>query len=683
MGKTRVRRAAAAAAMAVLAAGLTVRAQGRRPLSLVELANIPRILDTQIAPDGRSVLYMLNRADWKANRQVGHLWRQPIGGGAPTQLTFGDTGESFGRWSPDGKTILFLRGGQVQLLPVDGGEPRALTRHATATLQPTWSPDGTAVYFVSRDAATAEERERTSTNDDLAPFEESLKQVHLWKAVVATGAEQRLTEGDWSVLGYKVSRDGKQIVLQRAPSTLASDAFRGEVWIVDASGQNARAVTRNGIDESEAQLSPDNSTILFLADANARLEPYYPRAIFTMPANGSSLPQLLLPEFPYEIYAAMWSADGRSIYALVSMGVHSEVFRIDVSGRRAEKLTEGRHFIPPSWSVSPSAGLMLIQFDEPTRFGDAWTLPLAGGTPTRVTGIYDALERDGALPRQEKIEWKGADGTTVEGILFYPLDYQAGRRYPLVVQMHGGPADADHYGAGPGLIMSYVPVLTAKGYAVLRPNYRGSSGYGAAFLRDPIGGYFRNMHLDVLAGVDALVARGIADPDKLALMGWSAGGHLTNKLITFTDRFKAASSGAGAANWTSMFSQTDTRNDRTLIFGGTPWQKNAPTEMYWEQSPLKYVANVKTPTLFFVGDNDNRVPKEQSIEMHRALKANGVPTRLYVGQREGHQWGELRHQIAKANYELEWFEKHLMGRGYTPEKAPADNEKDRPRPSSQ
>jgi len=195
-----------------------------------------------------------------------------------------------------------------------------------------------------------------------------------------------------------------------------------------------------------------------------------------------------------------------------------------------------------------------------------------------------------------------------------------------------------------------------------------------AVYRDVVGNYFRNMHLDVLAGVDALIAQGVADPDRLVVMGWSAGGHLTNKLITTTTRFKAASAGAGVADWTSMYAQTDTRVNRTVWFGGTPWQKNAPIATFWDNSPLKDVAGAKTPTLFFVGENDVRVPPAQSIEMYRALKSHGVPTHLYVAPREGHQWTELRHQIFKANTELAWFERYALGRTtYVPERAPGDD----------
>jgi dipeptidyl aminopeptidase/acylaminoacyl peptidase len=283
--------------------------------------------------------------------------------------------------------------------------------------------------------------------------------------------------------------------------------------------------------------------------------------------------------------------------------------------------------------------------------------------------MFEGLERRYAIPRQERVEWKSADGTTIEGLLFYPIGYEAGHRYPLVVQMHGGPQEADRYGAGSGLLINYFPVLAARGYAVLRPNYRGSIGYGNPFMRGVVGEYFRHQPNDILGGVDALVARGIADPDRLIVMGWSAGATLVNKLITVTNRFKAASSGAGVANWTSLYAQTDTRASRALIFGGTPWEKNAPPA-FRDQSPLADVAGVKTPTLFFAGEADTRVPKEQSLEMYRALKSHGVPARLYIAPREGHQWGELRHQLFKANVELEWFEQYAKSRKYVWENAP-------------
>ena len=300
--------------------------------------------------------------------------------------------------------------------------------------------------------------------------------------------------------------------------------------------------------------------------------------------------------------------------------------------------------------------------------------------PSRLTHVFDYVTRDFKLGKQEAIQWKGADGTTVEGVLTYPVDYQAGRRYPLAVMTHGGPQAADKYSLGS---TNYeFQVLAGKGYATLQPNYRGSTGYGDAFLRDMVGHYFQNAHLDVMTGVDEVIRRGIADPDRMVKMGWSGGGHMTNKIITFTDRFKAASSGAGAANWTSMYAQSDIRFMRTPWFGGTPWQKNAPIEAYWNNSPLKDIANVKTPTIFFVGERDPRVPMPQSIEMHRALKSNGVPTHLYVAPREPHVWAELRHQLFKLNTEIAWFEQYATKRPFTPEKAPAEESNKDGRPTT-
>jgi len=263
-------------------------AQGRRPMTLVDVVQLPRILDAQLAPDGRSVLYMLNRADWKANRQMPHLWKQEIAGGPPRQLTFSENGESGGRWSPDGTTILFSRSGQIHLLPADGGESRQFTKHATPVASAAWAPDAAAIYFIATDPRTPDELARERAGDDLSPFEESPKQRQLWKAVVATGAEERLTDGDLSVLFYRLSRDGRKIALVRAPTPLAADTVRGELWVMDADGKNARILTHNFIEETEVELSPDNSQLLFVAESNAQLEPYYTSTVFVMPAAGGT-----------------------------------------------------------------------------------------------------------------------------------------------------------------------------------------------------------------------------------------------------------------------------------------------------------------------------------------------------------------------------------------------------------
>ena len=660
--------------------GADVAGQTKRPMTLIDIAELTRVADPQMSPDGRFVTYLLSHADWAASRQVWNLWRQDTAGGAPVQLTTGGPGEAFGQIvSPDAATIAIVHGGQLMLLAAAGpgnAVPRALTKHAAGVFSPAWSPDGASIYFLAADPRTADDRARAAARGDIYAEDEDYKQRHLWKVTVATGVEQQLTRGDMTDVSYRVSRDGTRVAIERSPSPLVADDQKSEVWTIDANGQNARAVTRNDFQEVEPELSPDNSQVLFLADVNAKLDRYYPTTLVVAPAAGGT-PRVLIPDFPYTFDRATWAPDGKSIIAAVNMGVHSEVFRVDVAARTATALTDGQHNIPsypaPVWSYEPKGNRLVVLFDEPTRFGDLWSVPLTsapGATPARLTRVFDAVEQTFQMPRQEKVEWKGNDGTAVEGILIYPLDYAAGTRYPLVVQMHAGLYETDKFGSGPGLFQNYFPVLAAKGYAIFRPNFRGNPGYGSAFYRDVVGGYFKNMHLDVLAGVDALIKRGIADPNRLVIMGWSTGGHVTNKLITFTDRFKAASSGAGVANWISLFGESDTRANRSIWFGGTPWQKDAPIQLYWNGSPLKDVAKVKTPTLFFAGENDARVPLPQAEEMFHALESNGIPTHLYVAPREPHQWGELRHLLFKANVELEWFEKYAMGRSYTWETAP-------------
>jgi len=652
--------------------GPRLSAQTKRPFTLVELAELPRLFSPQLSPDGSTLAYFISNADWKNNRLVFHLWRQAIGGGTPQQLTFTEAGDiPVARWSPDGKTLLFQREGQLWLLAADGGEPRALTKHTTGPGSPTWSPDGSIVYFLASDPRRADERDRDRVRDDVYALDEGFKQRHIWKIVVATGAEAQVTSGDFTVIEYKLSADGRRIAYERAPTPSDGDAYRAEVWAMDASGANGRALTSNAVQEFNLDISPDGSQVLFTSEANARFDSYYPGVLFTVPTSGGEPARPAVPDFPNTFEGGQWAPDGRTIVATVNMGVHTEFFLIDTTTHRARQVTDGAHDIPPGWAIAPQAERVVFQFDEPTRFGDAYTMPIRGtAQPTRATGLFDRMEQELAVPRQEKASWKSADGTMVEGVLFYPIDYQAGKRYPLVVQMHGGPLESDKFGAGAGLVLTYVPVLAARGYAVLRPNYRGSTGYGPAFARDVVNGYFHNMAPDIMTGVDHLVQAGIADPDRLVIMGHSAGGTLVNELIATTDRFKAASSSAGIADWISLWGQSDNVSFRRTWFGGTPWRKDAPFDAFWGASPVKDAAKVTTPTLFFAGEADIRVPLAQSVEMYRALKSLNVPTHLYVAPREGHGWGELRHWVFKANAELEWFERHAMQRAYTWEKPP-------------
>ena len=658
-------------ALLILATVPLVSSQARqpqRPMTLIDLLNVPSLSDPRLSPDGRQMLYVLARADWKANRRIGQVWRANADGSAAVQLTTGANEASSPRWSPDGTTIAFVARRdapqpQVHVMSNGGGEARQLTRHATGVSNPSWSPDGTFIYFTATDPKTDQERAREAETGDVYAFGES-RQEHLWRVGVANGAEQRLTSGDYSIQAYQLSRDGRQIAVDRAPGPLQEDSANGDVGVMAASGGEIRRLAGPTFREGGAELSPDNSQVLFMAHANERLEGYYNDRLFLIPAKGGAHKALKLP---HQVLDAHWSKDGKSIFILANLGVHTELFEVDPATEAMRQLTDGQHAIR-SWAFHAATNQHVFAIDEAANPGDVWRLPAGGGQPVRVTRLFDYLARDYKLPRQEKVEWKGADGVMVEGLLFYPLDYVQGRRYPLVEQDHGVTFSSNSFGFGRW--SDYPQVLAARGYAVLQVNPRGVAGYGDAYLRDMVGHYFKNAHLDVLAGIDHVIKIGIADPDRLIKMGWSAGGTMTNKLITFTDRFKAASSGAGVANFVSLYAQSDVRYYRTPWFGGTPWQKDAPTDLYWEHSPLKDIAKAKTPTLILVGESDVRVPMAQSVELYRALKSNGVPTRMYVAPGEPHGWRELRHQLFKMNVELDWFERHALGREYTWEKPP-------------
>jgi len=646
-----------------------LQAQEKRPMNFVDVVSLKSVSSPRLSPDGKQLLFTVSKACWKENKTISHIYRIQTDGTDFVQMTNSKDGERGGQWSPDGKTIAFVtkRGedeSQIYFLNNNGGEAIQFTEHETSVDAFEWSPDGKKIYFMAKDSKSEEEEKKDEEKDDAFLFEQDWKHTHLWVIDVDTKEEKRLTEGDFNVRSFKVSRDGSKIVYTRSPTPLFDDVLNSEIFIMDLSDGASIQITQNIVYEVSIDLSPDNNHILFVADANENMDDhYYQGALFVVPAEGG-MPEYLLPDFTPEVYGATWSADGKHIYFLASMGVHVELFTLALKSKELKQLTDGQHAMY-EFDYVPKIDRIVYQENSPKNPGRFFISSMKSFKPQLVYDPYVEDLRPFKLANYEAVRWTSNDGHTVEGILIYPLDYEEGNRYPLLAHTHGGPASSDKM-----TFDGYAHARAGRGYAILKPNYRGSTGYGNEVLRDMVGHYFLNADDDVLTGVDYLIEKGIADPERLGTLGWSAGGHMTNWLVTETVRFKAASSGAGASNWISMYSQSDVRIYRTPWFLGDPWHADSPLQTYREHSAIFRVHRAKTPTLILVGENDKRVPMPQSVEMYRGLKANGVPTELVVFPRSGHGPRELRHRLYRMNKEFQWLEKYIMERDFEFDQSP-------------
>lgn len=654
-----------------------------RPMSPIDFLEINRLSAPALSPDGSQLLYLRSHTDWKNNKAVSRLYiLDTANGESRPALDVEDEEESHGRgvWAPDGSGFLTLlkRDGddhkQAYFYSITSAELMRLTEQAEDVENLRWAPGSDAFYF-SATRPDDEETRKLQKNKWLIRDYETRAPSEIWRFDRASEETNRIVAGDFYVRNWTLSQDGAKILHMRAPGGLDDDVHDGELWLLDIPSGETRQLTNNNYAEAQAQLSPDNSKFAYIATVNEDGAPYYEDNLFVQNV-GEPKPRLLLPDEALEVLDFEWRADGDGLFLLGNIGVRTELFYYDLQTDSLERLTTGDHVVE-NWTYAPHSGAHTAKIVTAENPGEIYAMNDVNIGFAPLTHEYDDWDKQFRLPKQEAVTWRGRGRTQVEGLLVYPLDYDGEAPFPLVTITHGGPRSSSQFGSWN--TSRYVPVLAAQGYGVLLPNHRGGTGYGDDFMRDMVGDYFANSHHDVLDGVEAMVDRGIADPDQLIKMGWSAGGHMTNKIITVTSRFKAASSGAGASDWVSMYGESDIRHNRTPWFGGAPWEKKAPIKNYRRQSLIQDAWKTTTPTLFFVGEKDVRVPPTQSILMYRGLKAASVETRLYIAPGEPHGYGKPSHRLFKINTELEWFARHLSRAPYErilPDEALNDDKSD-------
>jgi dipeptidyl aminopeptidase/acylaminoacyl peptidase len=622
----------------------------------------------QISPDGKWVAYTISEWDRKENRRVSHVWLASTAGGRSTRLTNGEKGESSPRWSPDGTFIAFLaerdKGMQIWVLPVFGGESEKLTAEENDVQTFRWSPDGTQIAYVTHDVPKnkAERDKKKKEKFDTIVVDSGFTYSHLWTINVNTKERRRITEGDFTVSNPQWSPDGKSIVFVMSPGGMQESAYidisedrNTDLYLVSAAGGTLRRLTTNPAADANPQWSPDGKLLAYIA--NSEPDSWAAKSDLMVISPEEQMPRNLTKDFSESVGASMqWAPDGQTIYFSANQGVHAHIFKVSVDEGAVSQVTrEHRSYGPfdiagqqsapsPNWKIAYSVS------DSFTP-EDIWVAPLSKIEEAKKVTWVNPEIKDFALAETNVIRWKGPDNLNIEGLLVKPIGYQEGKRYPLILQIHGGP-----YSRFSDTFNSRAQIWAANGYAVLLPNPRGSTGYGQKFSTSNVGDWGGKDFKDIMAGVDFLIANGIADPENLVVMGSSYGGFMTFWSITQTDRFKAAIGHAGISDWYSFHGQSDVPGLMEYGLAGQPW---TTPENYRKRSPMTYVDRVKTPIMITHGERDLRVPIVQAEQFYRALKKRGVNVVFLRYPREGHTIQEPNHVIDLVTRQLEWFDSHL------------------------
>jgi dipeptidyl aminopeptidase/acylaminoacyl peptidase len=658
-------------ALVVAVYAVSASAQDRRTPTIDDMLDMVQVSAPQLSPDGLHILYA--RSDlkpWKENKRASTIWIVGSDGSGPRQFLSSDRDRN-PAWSPDGKLVAFLStrdqgsgagsgdrdaGPQIWLIRTDGGEAWKLSDHKGNIRSFEWSRDGSRIFFLSEDAKTEEEKTAEKEGDDAIFVDEGPngqgrgRYGNLWHIAVETKVERQITNQKMIVSDFAPSHDGTKVAFTYRRQNWRNGQHEIEVAVADVETGVMRDLTKNQTPESGVGWSPDGSMVSFVAsgDSTYDLTEGY---LYLAPATGGKPRKIFGGTQSFRGGSYFWAPDGKSIYFSSTKNARGGLYQLDVASGKLRTIATGDYSIglqSVSADFTRGAGVL----SGPSAPGDVQVVDLAKGTMTKVTDVNPQLSGL-ELAQMRGVTWKSHDGLEIEGLLWLPASYKGETRLPLVLSIHGGPAsvfttswrDKNH-------------VLAGLGWAILEPNVRGSTSYGDALLQGNTADIGGGDYHDLMTGVDHLISLGIADPDRLAVRGWSYGGILGGWTITQTDRFKAASLGAMVADWPSEYAMGFNHDVRNWYIGGTPWENPEP----WRRmSSYTHIARVTTPTILLHGEQDTTCTIGQSMMFYQGLKDRGVTVRFIRFPREGHGIREPRHIRIRDAEEIAWLMKHTLG----------------------
>jgi len=641
---------------------IVLAADGPNAWTPAHSMQVQPVADVIPSPDGRRVVWTQTRAVLQAEKseQITHIFLGRTGNAEPVQLTRGEKSATRPTFSPDGTQVFFLseRSGKQNLyrIPISGGEAEQLTDWKGTLFAYRVSPDGRRVAFTGA-GEDKEEEKRKKEKADYTIIDANPKNHTLYLMALdgeMPGKPEKLIEAIYHIGDFDWSPDSRYVAFERRPAPEQDDARRADLVEVEVATKALREIAATAATELLVGYSPDGRQLALLRSSQTpRPVDGYRLALYSRSDGGI---RELPPTFDNRPSPIDWSPDSSRIYYWEPKGTRAALYAMPVDGPPVALYLPQRGRIGPA-RLNASGTHLGLTFETPEQAVEAYVTDTAAPAKlVRVSEANTALSKP-PLGKTELVRWKATDGLEIEGLLTYPVDYRAGARVPLILNIHGGPSGVFGEGFIGAAGLYPIASFAAKGFAVLRPNPRGSTGYGQQFRQSVIQDWGGLDFQDLMAGVDQAIAMGIADPERLAVMGWSYGGYMTAWAVTQTTRFKAAAVGAGITNTVSMYGTQDIPGVFEDYFGGTPWNQPA---VYARSSPLNFVHRVKTPTLILHGENDARVPPGQAQEFYRALKRQGVPTRMILYPRTPHGPREPKFQLHIMEQHLEWVEKNLQ-----------------------